>query len=85
MGACTGAEQTKSIKPSIRSAQKAVIKDTKTTIVTEAIAPRVSQNTQEMGSSSKVRVRLHPSHELELNENVDEPWVCQGDQEGDGC
>lgn len=85
MGACTGAEAGKTIRPVVRPAQKAVIKDTKTEVKSETIAPRVSHNVQDGGSTLTVRVRLHPHHELEMNENVEEPWTCQGDQETDGC
>lgn len=80
MGACTQAEQNKTIKPvSHHAVQRAVIKDTKAVVQTEAIAPRVAQNQQDGGSATKVRVRLHPQHDLEMNENVEEPWVCVGD------
>ena len=69
----------------IRNVQRAVIKDTKATVQTEAIAPRVAQNQVDLGSVTKIRVRIHPQHELELNENVEEPWTCVGDGEIDGC
>ena len=85
MGACTQAEHAKTIKPvSHHAVQRAIIKDTKAVVQTEAIAPRVAQNQRDGGSPTKVRVRLHGC-ELEMNENVEEPWVCVGDQEMDGC
>ena len=85
MGACTTAEQNKTIKPvSHNAVQRAIIKDTKAVVQTETIAPhfsqRVAQNAQDGGGSpTKVRVSLHPQHELEMNEYVEEPWVCVGD------
>ena len=54
-------------------------------MVTDAIVPRVQQNVADVNSSAKIRVRVHPQHELELNENIEEPWVCMGDNEADGC
>ena len=81
MGACTQAEHAKTIKPvSHNAVQRAVIKDTKTIVQTDAIAPRLAQNQNDGGSATKVRVRLHGGEfELEMNENVEEPWVCVGE------
>ena len=87
MGACTQAEHAKTIKPvSHHAVQRAIIKDTKAVVQTEAIAPRVAQNQRDDGSPAKVRVRLQGGElEFVMNENVEEPWVCVGDQEMDGC
>jgi len=65
--------------------QKAVIKDTNTQVVTDAVVPRVQQNVADVNTSAKFRVKVHPQHELELNENIEEPWICMGDNEADGC
>ena len=31
--------------------------------------------------TEKVRVRTLPQYELELNDNVEDPWVCSGENE----
>lgn len=86
MGACTQAEAQKTIKPS-KPISKAIIKDTKTQVVAQPIVPRAQQNAAlaDPDNKEKMRVRVHPQHELELNENVEEPWVCMGEEEQDGC
>lgn len=65
--------------------QKAVIKNTNTAVITDAMVPRVRENVASTNSGAKVRTKCHPQHELELNENIEEPWVCMGDEEEDGC
>ena len=48
------------------------------------MAPRASHNAQDLGGNTKMRVKVH-LHELELNDNIEEPWICMGDHETDGC
>ena len=85
MGACVGAEQSSTIKAkNIPKPQKAVIKDTSTTIVSQTVAPRALSNAPDIGGNDRVHVRVH-LHELELNDNIEEPWVCMGENEEEGC
>ena len=86
MGACQTAEQSKTIRVARPQIQKAVIKDTNTQVVTDAVVPRVSQNQADLNTAAKVWVQVSIGRiELELNETIDEPWVCMGDNEADGC
>ena len=86
MGACQTAEQSKTIRVARPQIQKAVIKDTNTHVVTDAVVPRISQNQADLNTSAKVWVQVTLGRiELELNETIDEPWVCMGENEADGC
>ena len=85
MGTCMATDANKSIKATGPRPQKAVIKDTGAQVVTEAVGPRVAANAPDLGSADKLRVKIHPLHELELNDNIEEPWICMGDREADGC
>ena len=79
MGACVQSEQQKTIRVA-RPTQKAVIKESSVKIVSEPVVATASEKAQaEPAASTKVRVRVHPSHELEKNDNVEEPWTCMGD------
>ena len=49
------------------------------------MVPRMSREINDITTTTRVRVRTHPQYELELNENVEEPWVCMGEEEEDGC
>ena len=63
-----------------------MIKDTNTHVVTDAVVPRISQNQADLNTSAKVWVQVTLGRiELELNETIDEPWVCMGENEADGC
>ena len=54
--------------------------------MTQVVQPRAAQQilAREEASNSKIRVSVHP-YQLELNDIVEEPWVCMGDEERDGC
>ena len=86
MGACVGAEASKTIKASNMKPQKAVIRESSATVQTDTIAPRVGQNVADPNASNetRIRVKIH-LHELVLNENVEEPWICMADSEAYGC
>ena len=86
MGACTSTDQKKTIRSAVKS-KKVTIQDSATKIQEGAPVPRVDQANaaDPANAAEKVRTRVHPHHELEKDDNVDEPWTCAGEQEPDGC
>ena len=81
MGACAQAEAKTTIRQ-VKAPQKAVIKNTNAQVSSNPVLPRAPEAE---ATPAKIRVRTHPNYELELNEAVEEPWVCMGDEEADGC